>query len=155
MSRSTVRNELFLNDGTGQKLLIQTGTFVTSAVNVDEHRRLSLTIGIMSATGAIGDVGGFTGTFLVQGTDELAQSNGATGTQEAGNTSRPGKNGFTGALFWTTLPGGTQNITASTTSVLLSFTDVGTSFIRVVFNQGITSPIGSGTIRIFVSGKNT
>lgn len=161
MSRSTVRNQLFLNDGLGNKLAIGTGTFVTNAVNIDEHRRLSLTIGIGSATGAAGDVGGFTGVLLVQGTDELAQCNGATGTQEAGNLSRPGVNGFTGALFWQTIPSGTINITKATNQLLLSFSDVGVAFVRVALNVSATGPTatgtlgGSGTMSIFLTAKNT
>lgn len=161
MSRSPIRQQLFINDGTGQKLAIQTGTFVTNAVNVDEHRRVSLTIGITSATGAAADLGGFTGTLLVQGTDELAQCYGQTGTPEAGNGSRPGTNGFTGALFWNTIPSGSVAITTNMQSLLLSFTDVGPAFVRVAFNRSATGPLpnatgcASGTMAIFLTAKNT
>lgn len=181
MSRSTIRNQLLIQDGLGNRLPmvpsgagiggfqngIQTGTWVSSAINVDEHRRVSITVGIGSATGAAGDSGGFTGTFSVQGTDELAQCNGATGTQEAGNTSRPGINGFSGARFWTILASGSTNITNATSSVLLQFTDVGAAFIRCVFNAGTTgapTPLnagvtgslgGSGTMFVYLTAKNT
>ncbi len=164
MSKSTIRNQLQLNDGLGNKLPIQTGTWVSSAINIDEHRRVSITLGIGSATGAAGDTGGFTGTLTVQGTDELAQCNGATGTQEAGNTNRPGTNGFTGARFWTVLASGTFNVTAATASLLLQFTDVGVAFIRLAFNAstagtpntGATGSLGgSGTMYAYLTAKNT
>jgi len=161
MSRSTVRNQLFLNDGTGVKLPVSTGTFVTSAVNVDEHRRLSLTIGITGSTGP-SDSGGFTGTLVVQGTNELGQCNGATGTQEAGNTNRPGINGFTGARFWSNLASGSFNIDNTTKSLLIQFTDVGAAYVRVGFNvtsnnvpAPVGSAVGSGTMHIYLTAKNT
>jgi hypothetical protein len=159
MSRSTVRNQLLLNDGTGKKLPIQTGTWATNAVNIDEHRRLSLTIGITSATGAAGDTGGYTGTLVVQGTNELGQCNGATGTQEAGNTNRPGINGFTGARFWNTLASGTFNIDNTTQSLLIQFTDVGVAYVRVGFNLTTnnvpaTTAVGSGTFHVYLTAKN-
>lgn len=162
MSRSTVRNQLKINDGLGNKLSIGTSTFITSAVNVDEHRRVSFTIGVTSATGAIGDNGGFTGTLTVQGTNELAECNGATGTAEAGNTSRPGINGFSGARFWSNLQSGTFNIDNTIkgpNSLMLSFTDIGAAFVRVVFNQTATgalpNSVGSGLMHIYLSAKNT
>lgn len=162
MSRSSIRNQILLNDGLGNKLPIQTGTWVSSAINIDEHRRLSVTLGVQSATGAAGDAGGFTGILLVQGTDELAQNNGCTGTQEAGNTSRPGLNGFTGALWWQTIPSGTVAITNATNRLLLSFTDVGVGFVRLAFNVTATGTLapgvgqgGSGTMQVYVTAKNT
>lgn len=160
MSRSTVHQQLLLNDGQGRKLPISTGTWVTNSVSVGEQRRLSLTIGMGSATGAIGDIGGFTGTLVVQGTNELPQMNGATGTQEAGNFARPGINGFTGARFWNTLASGTFNITNATQSLLIQFTDLGPAFIRVGFNLTsnnvpATTAIGSGTMFVFITAKNT
>lgn len=161
MSRATVRNQLLLNDGGGQKFPIQTGVWVSSPVNIDEHRRLSLTIGVGGATGAVGDVGGFTGTLSVQGTDELAQSNGPSGCPWAGDTSLPGKNGTTGGLFWTQLASGAIGITAATTSVLVQFTDVGVAFVRLVFNGGPMLPTatgtlgGSGLMSVFLTAKNT
>ena len=161
MSRSPIRNQLLINDGLGNKLPISTGTWVTNAVNIDEHRRLSLTIGVTSATGAIGDIGGWTGTLLVQGTDELGQNNGATGTQEAGNTNRPGINGFTGARFWNTIPSGSVAINNGTQSILLSFSDVGCAYVRVAFNVSATGPLpnatncGSGTFNVYLTAKNT
>lgn len=165
MSKSSIRQQLFINDGTGQKLAIATSTWVTNAVNIDEHRRLSLTIGVGSATGAAADIGGFTGTLLVQGTDELAQCYGQTGTQEAGNGSRPGTNGFTGARFWQTIPSGTVNITNTSgqpgNAILLSFTDVGVAFVRVAFNVSPTGPYanatacGSGTFNVFLTAKSS
>lgn len=162
MSRSSIRNQILLNDGLGNKLPIQTGTWVSSAINIDEHRRLSVTLGVQSATGAAGDAGGFTGILLVQGTDELAQNNGCTGTQEAGNTSRPGLNGFTGALWWQTIPSGAVAITNATNRLLLSFTDVGVGFVRLAFNVTATGTLapgvgqgGSGTMQVYVTAKNT
>lgn len=161
MSRSPIRQELKLNDGLGNKLPIQTGTFATKAINVDEHRRLSLTIGVSSATGVIGaGGGGFTGILEVQGTDELAQCAGATGTQEAGDSSRPGVNGFTGAVFWQTIPSGTVAVTNATNKMLLQFNEVNCAFVRVVFNRSATGPTvtgtlgGSGTMSIFLTAKN-
>jgi len=164
MSRSTIHQQLFINDGLGNRLPIQTGTWVSQAINIDEQRRISITIGCESATGAAADMGGFTGTLLVQGTNELAQCNGATGTQEAGGTSRPGINGFTGARYWTTLASGSFNITNSSpcagNALLISFTDVGVSFIRLAFNQSATGTTatgtlgGSGTLNVYVTAKN-
>lgn len=164
MSRSTIRNQLFINDGTGQKLPIATSTWVTQAINVDEHRRLSLSIGISSATGATPDHGGFTGVLLVQGTNELAQCNGNTGTQEAGNTSRPGVNGFTGATLWQTIPSGSiainKGIAQPGNALLLTFDNTGPAFIRLAFNITATgaSPnatnCGSGTWNVFLTAKN-
>lgn len=163
MSRSTIRNQLFINDGRGNKLAISTGTWVTNAVNIDEHKRLSLTIGIEGSTGASPDLGGFTGTLLVQGTDELGQCNGQTGTQEAGNTNRPGVNGFTGARYWNTIPSGSIGWDLSKRSMLLSFTEVGAAYVRVAFNVSATGPLaiatgtlgGSGTWNVFLTAKNT
>lgn len=165
MSRMTVQNQLLLNDGLGNKLPIQTGTWVSGAINIEEQRRLSITIGVQSATGAAGDAGGFTGTLLVQGTDELANCGGATGTPEAGNNRRPGSNSQTGALFWQTIPSGTAAITSATSKLLLSFTDVGVNFVRVCFNatgwaaaNGSTTTGclgGSGTMQVFLTAKNT
>jgi hypothetical protein len=161
MSRSSIRNQLFINDGLGNKLPIQTGTWVSSAINIDEHRRLSFTIGIGSATGAVGDAGGFTGILQVQGTDEIAQSNGCTGTPEAGNTSRPGTNGFTGALYWQPIQSGTVAINNTMNRLQLSFSDVGVGFVRLAFNTTATGILGaaaaggSGTWNVFMTAKNT
>lgn len=162
MSRSTVRNQLFINDGLGNKLPIATATWVTNAVNIDEHRRISFTVAITSATGASPDYGAYTGVMLVQGTNELGQCNGATGTQEAGNTNRPGINGFTGARFWQTLPSGTIPITNSVTVMTgMDFTDVGFAYIRLAFNRSATgalpsaSACGSGTWNVYLTAKNT
>ena len=158
--RTFVRNQLLLNDGSGNRLPIQTGTFVTSAVNIIEQRRVSITVGLGSSTGAVGDAGGFTGVLLVQGTNELAQTNGGTGTQEAGQTNRPGTNGYTGAVYWQTIVSGTINITNATNALLLDYTDVGPAFIRVAFNVSATGSTatgtlgGSGTMKVFLTAKS-
>jgi hypothetical protein len=161
MSRSFIQNQLFINDGTGQKLPIATSSWVTSWVNIQEQRRLSITLGIQSATGAAGDVGGYTGYLYVQGTDELPLRNGATGTPDAGNTQLPGANSATGALFAQTIPSGIVAITTGNNRLLLSFTDVGTAFVRLAFNMTATgasvgsSGCGSGTWNVYLTAKNT
>ncbi len=162
MSRSTVRNHLFINDGGNSRDLsrgISTGTFVTQAVNIEEHRRLSLTVGIAGSTGP-SDTGGFTGILQVQGTNELGQRAGMTGTVEEGTLYKPGINGFTGARYWNTLASGTFNIDNTTQSLLISFTDVGAAYVRVAFNitsanVPATTAIGSGTMNIYLTAKNT
>ena len=161
MSRSTVRNQILLNDGLGNGLPIQTGTWISRAINIDEHRRLSITLGIGSATGAAGDLGGFTGQLFVQGTDELAQCNGATGTPEAGGTSRPGINSATGGRYWNTLASGIFNINNTTSSIQIQFTDGGVAFVRLAFNAtgwyqaGPAVSWGSGTMNVYVTAKNS
>jgi len=163
MSKSTIRNQLFLNDGAGNPLPIATGTFVTKAINIDEHRRLSLTIGVHGPTGPLG--GGFTGLMLVQGTNELAKCFGSTGTPQAGAGSQPGDNGYTGARYWNTIPSGAIAIgptLSNGNSMQVDFTDVGCAFVRVVFNYTASGPIigvpgsgGSGIMDLFLTAKNT
>lgn len=159
MSKSTIRSQFFINDGTGQPLPIQTGTFVTRAISVDEHRRLSLTIGIGSSTGAVADVGGFTGILQVQGTDEMANAPGATGTPWAAAFPQPGNNGYTGALFWNTIPSGSIAITNATNSMLVSLTDVNCAFVRLAFNRSATGALpnsaASGTMYVYLTGKHS
>jgi hypothetical protein len=179
VSRSTIRVRLTVNDGTGNETYlgypgptgppvqrldlqgIQTGTWVSKWVNIDEHRRVSITWGVGSSTGAAADVGGFTGTLLVQGTDELAQCFGGTGTPDAGTGSRPGVNGWTGARFPCTIPSGSVPVTLASNPMMLSFTDVGAAFIRVLFNAtGYGFPTatgtlgGSGTAYVYLTAKN-
>lgn len=160
MSKTPVHNQLFLNDGTGKKLAIQTGIFNTSAVNMEYHRRLSLSVGFGSSTGVAGGQpwagdagGGFTGLLVVQTTNELGQTNGFTGTQEAGNTNRPGTNGWTGAGLWNNVPSGTFSITNNTQSLQADFSDIGAGYVRVQFNPNITTAIGSGTIYLYLTAK--
>ncbi len=164
MSRSTLHEQLFINDGLGNPLPIQTGTFVTKAINMEERRRLNITIGIQGSTGyglGTGMVGGFTGMLLVQGTDELQGNLGPTGTAWANAPAQPGINGFTGALFWQTIPSGAIAITNATNQLLVQLTDVGPSYIRLAFNMSATGTLvsgtsgGSGTMQLFVSGKHT
>lgn len=160
MSRSTIHNELFLNDGTGIHLPIATGTFITRAINVDEHRRLSLTIGMLSSATGADLMGGFTGTLLIQGTDEIGRCNGVTGTPQAGAGSQPGQNGFTGALFWQTIPSGSIAINNATNKLLLSFTDVGVAYVRVALNisasgTALPNSAASGAMKLFLTAKNT
>lgn len=152
MSQSPLHQQLWLNNGAGFNLPIQTGTFVTAALNMEERRRLSLTIGI---------VGGFTGTLQVQGTDEIANASPATGTPWAGVYQQPGQNGYTGGLWWSAIPSGTVSITNATNQLLLSFTDIGPAFVRLAFNVSATGSTatgslgGSGTMQIFCTAKNT
>lgn len=160
MSKSPIHNQILLNDGAGNKLAIQTGTWISPAINIDDHRRLSFTIGVGSATGAAGDTGGFTGTLQVQGTNELGNAAGATGSPWAFAGQQPGVNGSTGGLFWQNLASGTTTLTSSTTAILLSFTDVGPSWVRIGFNldsnsNRIATAIGSGTMYVWVTAKNT
>ena len=164
MSRSSIRNQLKLTDGLGNPVNVATTTWVTQWINVDEHRRVSFTIGIQGSTGATPDYGGYTGTLLVQGTNELGQNNGATGTQECGNTNRPGINGFTGARFYATIPSGSIAVNnqfgSPGNAVLLTFENVGPSYIRLAFNQSPTGPLtnfancGSGLWNIYLTAKN-
>lgn len=162
MSKSPIHNQLMIQDGAGNHAIpFATGTWVTQWVNIEEHRRVNFTFGIGSATGAPGDVGGFTGSLAIQGTDELAQCNGGSGTQEAGNTSRPGLQGYTGARFAQTVPSGTYAVTNASNVFQMSLTDVGSAFIRVAFNVSATGPTatgtlgGSGTWNVFLTAKGT
>lgn len=163
MSRSTIKNEILINDGRGNKLPIGTSTWVSSWINVEEQRRLSITLGVTSATGAPGDIGGFSGILQIQGTDELGQCNGLTGTSEAGNTNRPGINGWTGARFYSVIPSGTINITSTTgqpgNALMLNFNDVSCGYIRLAFNQSATGALagsaGSGIMHVYLTAKNT
>lgn len=141
------------------QLPIQTGTWISRAYNIEDQRRVSVTLGIQSATGAPGDVGGFTGTFQFQGTDELPGSWGATGTPWWSAGPQPGFNGYTGALFWNTLPSGSFNITNATNSQLMTITEVSTRWVRFVFNQSATGTTatgtlgGSGTMNVYFTSK--
>jgi hypothetical protein len=163
MSRSTIRNQLkmmgsWLLDpipgapsGTSTRVAFATGTWFSPWVNIDEQRRLNVTIGIGSATGAVGDIGGMTGVLVVQGTDEIANCYGGTGTPDAGMGSRPGQNGYTGALFSQQLQ--TARVNNTTTSIGITFTDIGTAFVRLAFNPGIPTAIGSGSMFVHLTGK--
>lgn len=156
MARTTTNDQLFLNDGTGKLSPIATGIYQSKAIDMSERRRLSITAGFN---------GGFTGTLLVEGTDELG--NCAMGGAEsilratgasiawAGAGAQPGQNGMSGAKYWNALPSGTVNITNATNSVLVTLNDVNCRWIRVNFNKGVTVAIGSGTIELFVTAKNT
>lgn len=173
MSRSTLHDQVFLNDGSGSPLPIQTGTWVSKAFNIEEKRRLSVTLGIrgqsgitqglsgFAATGSFGAPGGFTGQMLVQGTNEISKCYGVPGTPWAGNLPQPGENGYTGARYWNTLASGTINIDNTVSSLLVDFTDVGVSYIRLVFNQSGTGATatgtlgGSGTMDVYLTAKNT
>ena len=166
MSQNHVHDELYINDGSGNNLPIQTGTFVTKAVDFAQCRRLNITYGIPQGTGYFRGVpyaggGGFTGIMLVQGTDEIANSNGGTGTPWAGSVPQPGKNSYTGALYWNTIPSGTIAITSTMTSAAFSFTDVGAAYIRITFNSALSQSAGiaagsggSGTMQLFITGKS-
>jgi hypothetical protein len=165
MSRSTINQQLHINDGGGLHIPIATGNFVTSAVNIEEHRRLSFTIGIQtSPTGSFGpgatQTGGFTGILLVQTTNEIPKCNGSTGTQQAGAGRQPGTNGYTGALYWTTVA--TAGINNNVTIAQIDITDVGASWVRVAFNQTTASGVtatgtlgGTGSMHVFLTAKNT
>jgi hypothetical protein len=137
MSKSSTFDQVFLSDGKGGQLPIQTGTWISKSFDVKERRRLSMTVGVQGSTASgtiVQNGGGFTGTLLVQGTNEIGNCNGYTGTPNAGVPQVPGQNGQTGALFWNTLAGGTINITTATTSLLIDFTDLGCAYIRFAFN---------------------
>jgi hypothetical protein len=182
MSKATFHNQIFLRDGNGNLNSISTGAFISPGYLIEEKRRLSLTIGQagpvptglpasqpgpltgftggLAATGTWQPIGGFTGILLIQGTNEVGQAMGATGTAWAGVGVQPGVNGYTGGLYWNTLPSGTVNITNLTTSLQIDFTDIGASWFRVVFNQpapvGIqTGTGGSGTMQVYFTAKNT
>lgn len=49
MSRSTIRNQIFLDSN---QTPLGTGTWTGPPINIDEHRRVSITGIITSATGA-------------------------------------------------------------------------------------------------------
>lgn len=164
MSRSSFHSQLFINDGAGNNLPIQTGTFVTSAINMEERRRLSLTVGILQSTGyglGLGTPGGFTGTLSIQGTNEVSEALAPSGTPWAYAQSQPGTNGYTGAIFWNTLAGGAVNITNATNSLQIDFTDIGCAYVRVGFNVSATGSTatgtlgGSGTMYLFATSKHT
>jgi hypothetical protein len=156
MSRSTIRNQIYL-DSSQQP--IQTGTWFGPPINIDEHRRVNLTVAVGSSTGANSDCGGFTGTLIVQGTDELATHNGVSGQPYYGVRSPSG-------IGWQTIPSGTFAVTKATQVFSLSFTDVGFAYIRPCFNVtgGVTGALapsatgclgGSGTMNIWLTGKHT
>ena len=177
MSQTTKNIQLLLNDGNGNFSPIGTGAFSTAAVNIQDQRRLSLTIGMggsvptnSTVPGPLGYTGsnptgtlagGFTGVLLIQTTNELGQSAGWTGTAAAGSPQQPGVNGWTGARFWNTIsPSGTVNITNATTQLQIDFTDIGAAWLRVVFNQ--PNPVniqtgagGSGTMQLYMNAKAT
>lgn len=168
MSRSTIRNQIYLdsayNTGSGMAgpQPIATATWFGPPINIDEHRRVNITVAIGPSTGASPDCGGFTGNFAIQGTDEIANSNIASGAQYAG-LRQPG-NGPSGAVAWQTIPSGTFAVTNTTQKFYLSFTDVGFAYIRPVFNVtgGVTgayapNPLsqGSGTWNMWLTAKNT
>jgi|ERR1041385_1583799 hypothetical protein len=160
MSRSTIRNQLYLDSNQSP---IATGNWIGPPINVDEHRRVNLTFGIGSATGAANDCGGFTGTLTIQGTDELTNGNFPSGAPYAGSRT-PG--GPSGANYWQTIPSGTFAVTKATQVFSMSFTDVGFAYIRPCFNAtgGMTGPYspaatgclgGSGTWNVYLTAKNT
>jgi hypothetical protein len=167
MSRSTIRNRLTLDSN---EQPVQTGSWFSAPINIDEHRRLSISGGITSATGtqtgtAYPDCGSYTGTLVVQGTDELAQYSIPSGAPFAGTRS-PGTANASGAMFWQTIPSGTYAVTKATQVFALNFTDVGFAYVRVGFNVtgGITGAWapsatgclgGSGTWNVFLTAKNT
>lgn len=96
MARSPINQQLFINDGTGRKLGIATATWVTQAVNIDEHRRLSITVGFQAATGAslmpLGQDQNFSGTY-----GAMAGGQGGIVGGNAGYATGP-LSGFTGVL---------------------------------------------------------
>jgi hypothetical protein len=155
MSRSTIRNQIYLDSN---QQPIQTGTWFGPPINIDEHRRVNFTVAIGSTTGAANDAGGFTGTLVIQGTDELFTNNGVSGQPYYGMRAPSG-------VGWQTIPSGTFAVTKATQVFSLSFTDVGFSTIRPVFNMtgGVTgayAPIGtgscgSGTWNMWLTAKNT
>jgi hypothetical protein len=175
MSRSTIRNQIFLDSagqGTGNYQYpspIQTGTWIGPPINIDEHRRVSITVAITQATGvqtgtAYADCGGYTGTLVIQGTDELAQGNFASGSPYYGART-PGV-GPSGGIAWQTIPSGTYAVTKASQVFSLNFTDVGFAYIRPAFNvtggvTGVFAPSatgclgGSGTWNVWVTGKST
>lgn len=150
MAKTTTTDSILLNDGFGNLYPIATGTFASKAIDMSERRRISL-------TGSF--AGGYTGILSVQGTDEVPNCIIVQGTGPsvawAGAGAQPGQNGYTGALYWQNLPSGSVNVTNSTSAFQLQLTDVGVRFVRLVFNQGVVAPIGSGTIQIFLTAKHT
>jgi hypothetical protein len=133
--------------GTQGPYPIATATFQSKAINLEEFRRLSVTVNFG---------GSHTGIFQVQGTDELGSAYGTPNNMGAGP--QPGQNAQTGALYWNVIPSGTALVTNATQSMLLSFTDVGPSWIRFIYNQNTSAvpsaAVGSGTISLFFTGKN-
>ena len=168
MAKASQKGQIQLNDGLGNPLPIQTGTWVSKAYDMDEQRRLSVTLGVWGST-ASGTLtqtgGGFTGLFIVQGTDELGQCMGFTGTPQMAAGQQPGQNGSTGALFWQNVQSGTIGITPTTTSLFLQFTDFGFHWCRFVFNANTNgtyvagnSPSGAGgtgTMLVYFTSKST
>lgn len=159
MAKTTTNDQLFINDGRGVALPIATGVFQTKAIDMSERRRLSVTADF---------TGGFTGTLVVEGTDEIGNCSISgdsilrpTGASIAwaGAGSQPGSNGMSGAKYWTPVPSGTVGITNSTTFIQFQMNEVNTRWIRLNFNKGITSAIGSavgtGAIALFITAKST
>lgn len=155
MARTTTNDKLLLNDGRGNLSEIGTGIFQTKAIDMSERRRLSITAGFG---------GGFTGTLLVEGTDELGNCSiagggilAATGASiaMAGAGAQPGVNGMSGAKYWSTIPSGTIAVTNSTQGFIVQFNDVNCRWLRLNFNKNVVTAIGSGTIELFVTAKNT
>jgi hypothetical protein len=161
MSWTVIKNKLGIAVGGGVTSTIATSCFVTSWVNVEEHRRLSFTFGVGSATGqngiptVPGDVGGFTGWLQIEGTNETPECYGATGGTDPGMGSRPGRNGYTGARYWAPL--NAQSIgfgagasgggatgwavsnaiggTGGANPLLITLDYVGPAYVRAKFNQ--------------------
>jgi hypothetical protein len=167
VSRSTIHVSFNLdsspqpNGQPGQP--IATGNWIGPPVNIEEHRRINITCGILPATGAANDCGGYTGNLVVQGTDEIVNGNFPSGAPYAGMRT-PG--GPSGGVCWQTIPSGTFAVTKATQVFSLSFTDVGFSFIRVAFNAtgGGTGPFspaatgclgGSGLWNVSLTAKGT
>jgi hypothetical protein len=161
MSRSTIRNQIYLDSN---QQPIGTGTWVGPPINIDEHRRVNITVAIGSSTGASPDAGGFTGTFVVQGTDELANGSFASGAPYFGIRT-PG-NGPSGGVAWQTIPSGTFAVTNAIQKFYMSFTDVGFAYIRPAFNvtggnTGAFAPSASGSLggsglwNMWLTAKNT
>lgn len=160
MARATTNSQLFLNDGTGKHIAVATSTWKTKAIDMSETRRLSVTAAFQ---------GGFTGTLVVEGTDEPGEcSVGGVGNVSiptgnavdiAGAGVQPGKNGVSGALYWTPVQSGTVSVTNSTQLVQIGMNDVNHRWIRITFNKGlglaaVGSAVGSG-VQLFITCKNT
>jgi hypothetical protein len=165
MSRSTVRGQILLPDQRNVPQPIATSCWVSRWYQIDEHRRFSLTVGVGSATGAVGDAGGFTGLLVLEGTNEFANAAAATGTPWAGAGSQPGSNGYTGALYYQALPSGTfqisNAISGPSAALLVTLDYLGVAFIRAKFNttaSGTPYPgataCGSGTMQMSFTAKN-
>ena len=150
-----VSEKLFINDGFGNPQAIATGIWQTKGFELKENTLVSATINFNT---------GWTGILLVEGTNEPGLCICRLGTGPsvawAGAAPQPGdlNSSYTGAQFWTTVQGGSFNVTNNTNTLLINLPDVGCRWIRFNFNKGVAAAIGSavstGSVSLYLTAKS-